>query len=330
MNSALPTRRLGSAGPELTTVGFGTWAIGGPYEWGWGPVDDEESIAAIRRAIEGGVNWVDTAAVYGLGHSEEVVSRALSPWRVGEEVFVFTKCGRAFNEVTKEIRFDLRPETMKAECNASLRRLGVERIDLYQLHWPDKETGTPIEDSWATMVELVEAGKVRWAGVSNFDVALMDRCESIRHVDSLQPPLSLIKRSARNDVIPWCRDNGTGVVAYAPMANGLLTGKFDRESITRLAPDDWRHRSADFNEPSLSQNLDLVERLKLIAGRLGSTLPVLSVAWALHVDGVTCAAVGARRPDQVDGWLPASRLNLSSDVLDEIEAAVTGSGAGEG
>lgn len=327
---ALYTRPLGTAGPELTTVGVGTWAIGGPYQFGWGPVDDADSIAAIRHAVENGVNWVDTAAVYGLGHSEEVVSRALSPWQIGEEVFVFTKCGRPLNEATNEIGFDLRPETMRAECEASLRRLGFERIDLFQLHWPDRETGTPIEDSWGTMVELIEEGKVRWAGVSNFDVDLMGRCESIRHVDSLQPPLSLIKRSSRNDVIPWCRNNGTGVIAYAPMGNGLLTGKFDRESIARLAPDDWRHRSADFNEPDLSRNLDLVGRLKVIAGRLKTTLPILAVAWTLHVDGVTCAAVGARRPDQVQGWLDAGRFDLSSDVLEEIETALRESGAGEG
>jgi aryl-alcohol dehydrogenase-like predicted oxidoreductase len=324
----LPLRRLGSNGLPVTTVGFGTWAVGGPYLFGWGPVDDEESTAAIREAVESGVNWIDTAPIYGLGHSEEVVARALEPWTVGEEVFVFTKCGRPWKEERGEIGFDLRPASIRDECDASLKRLGVETIDLYQIHWPDTETGTPIEDSWGTMVELKEAGKVRWLGVSNFDVELLDRCEAVHHIDSVQPPLSLIKRSARDDVIPWSNANGAGVIAYAPMANGLLSGKFDRASIDKLAPDDWRRRSAHFTEPKLSQNLELVERLRSIAQRLGATVPALAVAWTLHVAGVTCTAVGARRPDQVGGWIPAATLALGADVLSEIDLAIDEIGAG--
>lgn len=324
--------KLGSSGPELTRVGFGSWAVGGPYRFGWGPQDDDESVGAIRHAIESGVNWVDTAAVYGLGHSEEVVGRALDPWTVGEDVYVLTKCGRKWQGPldTGGLVFDLRPESIREECEQSLKYLGVERIDLYQFHWPDTETGTPIEESWGTMLELIDEGKVRWAGVSNFDVDLLERCEAIRHIDSLQPPLSLINRSARKDVIPWCAEHDTGVIVYAPMASGLLTGKFDHERVERLAEDDWRRNSPEFNEPKLSRNVDLVRRLRPIAERLGIGLPVLAVSWALAVPGVTAAIVGARSPEQVDGWLPAGETRLSDKDVAEIEQAITESGAGQG
>jgi aryl-alcohol dehydrogenase-like predicted oxidoreductase len=327
--NVLQRRRLGRDGPEITTIGFGSWAIGGPYLFGWGPVDDEESIAALRYAVENGVNWVDTAPIYGLGHSEEIVGEALRPWTAGEEVLVFTKCGRPWLEDKGEIGFDLRPDSIRDECEQSLKRLGVERIDLYQIHWPDPVTGTQIEDSWQTMVELVEQGKARWIGVSNFDVELLERCESLRHVDSLQPPLSLIRREARRELVPWCRDHGTGVIAYAPLANGLLSGKFDRKSINELAADDWRQRAAHFTEPKLTQNLALVERLQKIGEDLGVRLIVLGISWVLAQPGVTAAAVGARRPDQVDGWLPASGVRLEEDAMREIERAVRETGAGE-
>jgi len=275
------TRRLGSRGPELSVLGFGTWVTGGPWRFGWGPIDDDESVEAMRHAIEGGVNWIDAAAVYGLGHAETVVGRAVEPYRVGEEVFVFTKCGRRWDEQAEGTRlyYDLRPESIRDECEASLRRLGVERIDLYQFHWPDIGTGTPVEESWQTMAELVDEGKVRWLGVSNFDVGLLERCESVRHVDSLQPPLSMLNRNARKELIPWCARNGTGVVVYSPMASGLLTGSFSREGLDRLAPDDFRRGAPPFQEPKLSQNLALVERLEEIAERLGTSLPALAVAW---------------------------------------------------
>jgi aryl-alcohol dehydrogenase-like predicted oxidoreductase len=322
----LVTRRLRSQGPEITTVGFGTWALSGPYRFGWGPADDDESVAAIRRAVEAGVNWVDTAAVYGFGHSEEVVGRALKPFRAGEDVLVFTKCGRRWHD--GEIYYDLRPESIREECEASLRRLGIERIDLYQFHWPDYGTGTPVEESWATMAALVEEGKVRWAGVSNFDVELLERCEPIRHVDSLQPPLSLLDRYARQEVIPWCRENGTGVIVYSPMASGLLTGSFNREGLDRLAEDDWRRRAPAFQEPKLSQNLALVERLQPIAETLGTNAASLAVAWAVAVPGVTGAIVGARRPSQVDESLAAGQLELDEGRLTEIERALEETGAG--
>ena len=327
-----PTRRrLGPHGPEITTVGFGAWAVGGAWKMGWGNTDDDESIAAIRRAVEGGVNWVDTAAVYGLGHSEEVVGRALEPFEVGEEVLVFTKCGRVpADPEGREITNSLEPESIRRECEASLRRLRLERIDLYQFHWPDEVTGTTIEDSWGTMAELVDEGKVRWAGVSNFDREGLERCEAIRHVDSLQPPLSLIDRRARADLLPWCRDNGTGVIVYSPMASGLLTGAFSRERVESLPEDDWRRGAPRFQEPQLGRNLELVERLERVADGAGTTLPVLAVGWALAQEGVTAAIVGARRPDQVDGWLPAGSQALSDDVLEEVERAVRETGAGEG
>ena len=240
----MKTRQLGRTGPELSTVGFGAWAIGGPWRFGWGEVDDYDSIAAIRRAIELGVTWVDTAAVYGLGHSEEVVGRAVEPYRVGEDVLILTKCGRRWEGRSKGvIENDLRPESIREECEQSLRRLGVERIDLFQFHWPDRTTGTALEDSWGTMVELVEEGKVRWIGVANFDVEQLERCEGIRHVDSVQPPLSLLARGARMTVLPWAAEHGAGVIVYSPMASGLLTGSIDRERIAHLDADDWRRES---------------------------------------------------------------------------------------
>jgi aryl-alcohol dehydrogenase-like predicted oxidoreductase len=322
-------RRLGSTGPELSMVGFGAWAIGGPWRFGWGSVDDDESIAAIQHAVELGVNWIDTAAVYGLGHSEEVVGRALAPYRVGEEVFVFTKCGRRWEDRPDGvIENDLRPESIREECENSLRRLGLERIDLYQFHWPDWRTGTALEDSWGTMVELVEEGKARWIGVANFDTEQLARCEAIRHVDSLQPPLSLLARGARTTVLGWAAEHGTGSIVYSPMGSGLLTGSFDRERIGQLDANDWRRGSPQFQDPALGQNLELVERLRPIASRLEATLPELAVAWALAQVGVTAAIVGARLPRHVDGWAGAPELELSDESLTEIAEAVAASGAG--
>jgi aryl-alcohol dehydrogenase-like predicted oxidoreductase len=320
------TRRLGRDGPEITTLGFGTWALAGRYRYGWGPVDDDESIAAIRRAVEAGVNWVDTAPTYGDGHSEEVVGRALEPFRLGEEVLVFTKCGRPWRG--GEVYFDLRPESIREECEASLRRLRVERIDLYQFHWPDYGTGTPVEESWGTMVELVEEGKVRWVGVCNFDLPGLERCETIRHVDSLQPPFSLLNRHSRRELIPWAREHGTGVITHSSMGSGLLTGSFNREGLDRLAEDDWRRRAPPFQEPQLSQNLAFVDRLGSIAARLGVTVATVALAWVLAVPGVTGAIVGARRPSQLDDWLGAGDLELDGQALAEIETALAETGAG--
>jgi aryl-alcohol dehydrogenase-like predicted oxidoreductase len=318
------TRRLGSQGPEISVAGFGSWVLGGPWKFGWGPSDDDEGIAAIRHAIDSGVRWVDTAAVYGFGHSEEVVGRAVEPYRVGEEVYVFTKCGEAWKDAAGGTHGDgLRPESIREECEYSLRRLGIDRIDLYQFHWPDTTTGTPVEESWGTMAELVDEGKIRWAGVCNFNVELLERCEPIRHVDSLQPPLNLLNPGAREDVIPWAREHRTGVIVYSPMASGLLTGAFSRERVEQLAPDDWRRHSAAFQEPELSHAIRVVDGLRPIAERLGCSLPTLAVAWTLTVPGVTGAIVGARRPVQVDDWLSAGDLELDEQTLGEIEQLIT-------
>jgi aryl-alcohol dehydrogenase-like predicted oxidoreductase len=323
-------KRLGSDGPEITTVGFGAWAIGGPWKFGWGPVDDDESVDAIRHAVDSGINWIDTAAVYGLGHSEEVVGRAVEPFDVGNDVLVFTKCGRSWygSEKGEEIVNDLRPESIRFECEQSLKRLGLERIDMFQFHWPDLATGTEVEDSWSTMQELVEEGKVRWLGVSNFSIELLKRCEPLRHVDSLQPPLSMLNRSARDNLIPWCRENGTGVIVYSPMQSGLLTGAFDRDRVESLAKDDWRRGTPAFQEPKFTQNLALVDGLRKVAEDVECSLAELAIAWTLAIEGVTAAIVGARRADQVDGWIGASDLELSSDVVEAIEVIIRETGAG--
>ncbi len=332
MNTTLSTRPLGTSGLVLTTVGFGAWAVGGGgWAFGWGPQDDEQSIATIRHAVERGINWVDTAAVYGLGHSEEVVRRALAGLPAGDRPSVFTKCGLVWDDADRMAppRQVLRPESIRAECEASLRRLGVERIDLYQFHWPD-ESGTAVEDSWAAMVRLVEEGKVRAAGVSNFDVPLLQRCVASRHVDSLQPPFSLIRRGAAEGEIPWCARHGTGVIGYSPMQSGLLTEGFDTERVDRFAPDDWRRKSKDFTSPRLERNLALRDALRPVARRHQVSVAEVAIAWTLAWPGVTGAIVGGRTPEQVDGWIGAAGLELTDTDLDEIARALQSTGAGAG
>jgi aryl-alcohol dehydrogenase-like predicted oxidoreductase len=323
----IPTAELGRSGASLTRLGLGTWAIGGPWLYGWGPVDDAQSVAAIRRALDEGINWIDTAAVYGLGHSEDIVGRALAEHAADGEVFVCTKCGRKTRPDGSPYG-DLRPESIRAECEASLRRLGVERLDLYQIHWPEVDSGTPLEESWSAMAQLVDDGKVRWIGVSNFDVAQLERCEAIRHVDSLQPPLSMLQRHALRTVIPWAAEHQTGVIVYSPMASGLLTGAFDRARLESLASDDMRRRRPEFTDPSLSRNLALVERLRTIGRELDCSVAELAIAWTLAQDGVTGAIVGARRPDQLDGWIGAADLELSEQLLGAIDDAIAETGAG--
>jgi len=328
----LNNRPLGSSGIEITTVGFGAWAAGGGgWIFSWGAQDDAESVAAIRRSIDLGVNWIDTAAVYGIGHSEEVVGRALREIPAGQRPLVFTKCGvvadpaKPFGPVTRT----LRPDSIRREIEQSLKRLGVERIDLYQFHWPD-ETGVPIEDSWGEMVRLIAEGKVRAAGVSNFNVDLLERCERIRHVDSLQPPFSMIRRKAAADVIPWCAAHGTGVIVYSPMQSGLLTDSFTAERMAKLAEDDWRRKNPQFQEPNLGRNLRLRDALRPIAARHGVSVSAVSAAWTLSWRGVTGAIVGARSAAQVDGWIAAGQLDLSPADLDEIARAIGQTEAGEG
>ena len=323
----IPTAGLGRSGAAFTRLGLGTWAIGGPWRFGWGPVDDAESIAAIRRAVDEGINWIDTAAIYGLGHSEEIVGRALRGYATDDDVFVCTKCGRKTLPDGTPYG-DLRPQSIRAECEASLRRLGVERLDLYQIHWPDPDSGTPLEESWSAMAQLVDEGKVRWIGVSNFDVDQLERCEAIRHVDSLQPQLSMVQRRALRDVIPWAAAHQTGVIVYSPMASGLLSGTFDRDRLENLPSDDMRLRRPEFAEPWLSKNLALVERLRAIAHELGCAAAELAIAWTLAQDGVTGAIVGARRPPQLDAWIGAGHLELSQQVLRAIDEAIAETGAG--
>jgi aryl-alcohol dehydrogenase-like predicted oxidoreductase len=285
----------------------------------------------MRHALELGVNWIDTAAVYGLGHSEEVVGRLLRERQPAERPMVFTKCGLIWdqNNPMAPPRRVLKPDSIRRECDASLRRLGVDHIDLYQFHWPD-ETSTPVEDSWNEMARLIEVGKVRLGGVSNFGVPLLERCETIRHVDSLQPPFSLIHRQAAAREIPWCATHNTGVICYSPMQSGLLTDTFSREHVARFAEDDWRRRSPDFNEPNLSRNLALRDALRPIAQRHGTTVSAVAVAWVLAWPGVTAAIVGGRSPQQVDGWIGAASLQLTAADLQEISDAIVRTGAGEG
>lgn len=332
MHTTLTTRRLGRTDMELTTVGFGAWAIGGgDWAFGWGPQDDAQSIATIRHAAERGINWIDTAAVYGLGHSEEIVRQALEDIPVGERPYVFTKCGMVWNEDDRRAspKQVLRPESIRRECEASLRRLGVDRIDLYQFHWPD-QSGTAVEDSWGEMAKLVDEGKVRAAGVSNFDVPLLERCEALRQVDSLQPPFSLIRRQAAEREIPWCVAHDTGVIVYSPMQSGLLTDRFSEARVKELAEDDWRRRSSDFNQPRLSRNLALRDALRPIAARHGATVAEIAIAWTLAWTGVTGAIVGGRTPEQVDGWIEAGSIELTPEDLEEIAGIIQKTGAGSG
>jgi aryl-alcohol dehydrogenase-like predicted oxidoreductase len=328
----LPKRFLGTTGLEITNLGFGAWAIGGGgWSFGWGPQDDAASLAAMRHALELGINWIDTAAVYGLGHSEDLVGRLLRELPPGRRPLVFTKCGLIWDDRNPmaEARRVLKPESIRAECEASLRRLGIERIDLYQFHWPD-ETGTRVEDSWAEMARLVEAGKVRAAGVSNFNVELLARSEAIRHVDSLQPPFSLIHREAAAREIPWCAEHKTGVIAYSPMQSGILTESFTAARVAALAPDDWRRRAEEFQQPNLSRNLALRDALRPIARRHGTTVSAVAIAWTLAWPGVTGAIVGARSLEQVGGWIDAATLELTAEDLEEIARAIASTGAGAG
>jgi aryl-alcohol dehydrogenase-like predicted oxidoreductase len=318
----LPTAPLGRTGWEITRVGLGAWAIGGgEWQGGWGPQDDAESVAAIRHAVERGVNWIDTAAAYGLGHAEEVVGRALREIPAGERPLVFTKCGLVWQPGERTVSNVLAPESIRRECEASLRRLGVERIDLYQCHWPS-EDGTPVEDSWATMAQLVEEGKVAAIGVSNFEPPLLDECEAVRHVDTVQPQLNLIVRDALEGAIPWARAHGSGVLVYSPMRSGLLSGSFSRQRAAALPDDDWRRTDPDFREPRLGAHLALVDRLRDMAQEIGCSAGELAIAWTLHQPGVTAAIVGARRPAQVDGWIGAASVRLGDAELRAIADAV--------
>ncbi len=314
----MKTRQLGTNGPELTEIGLGTWAIGGPWSWGWGPQDDKDSIATIQKALDAGINWIDTAPVYGLGHAEEIVAQAVQGRR--DKVFIATKCGLVWDDRNRVDRNN-RPESIRKECEASLRRLKTDYIDLYQIHWPDPKT--PVEDSWGEMVRLKEEGKVRYIGVSNFDVPLLEKCEAIHHVNSLQPPYSMVHKvkypEVEKEILPWCHEHGVGVVAYSPLQNGLLTGKWNRERLDKLPRDDWRRRSEFFTDPFFSQILQFVEQLKPIAEKYDKTLTELAIAWVLMNPAVTSAIVGARKPEQIDEIIGGTGWQIETQDMETIE-----------
>jgi len=315
----LDTRRLGNTDMMITPIGFGAWAIGGGgWASGWGPQDDNESIAAIHKALDLGINWIDTAAVYGLGHSEEVVARALDG--ISDRPYIFTKCGLVWDE-RGNISNSLKRDSIRREVEASLRRLRVEVIDLYQIHWPNPDED--IEEGWSTLAELQKEGKVRYIGVSNFSVEQMQRAMRIAPISSLQPPYNLLNRSIEKEILPFCQEHNIGVIAYSPMASGLLTGKVTAEWVRNLPEDDWRKRSPEFNEPRLSRNLRLVEKLREIGSRHGKSPAEVAIAWVLRHPAVTGAIVGARRPDQVEGIIGAADFRLSQEELDEIEQFLT-------
>lgn len=330
--TALPTRPLGKTDMHITRVGFGAWAIGGAgWAFGWGRQDDDRSIAAIRHAVDRGINWIDTAAVYGLGHSEEIVAAALKDIPAGRRPFVFTKCGLVWDETNREaapLRVG-RADSLKREVENSLRRLGVERIDLYQMHWPAGD-GAPLEEYWQTLLDLKSAGKIRAAGLSNHSAVQLAVAERLGHVDSLQPPFSAIRRGVAAEELPWCAQRQTGVIVYSPMQSGLLTGSFTRERAADLPSDDWRSRNPEFTGDNLGRNLALVEAMKPIARRHDVSVGALAVAWTLAWPGVTGAIVGARGPDQVDGWLAAASVDLTPSDLAEIADALRATGAGGG
>ena len=310
----MKTKRLGKSDLEITPIGFGSWAIGGSgWEFGWGEQDDKASIAAIHRALELGINWIDTAAAYGMGHSEEVVARALQSWS-GPRPYVFTKCGLRWDE-QGYVHRDLQAVSIRRECEDSLRRLNVETIDLYQIHWPTEN----FEDGWTEMARLQKEGKVRWIGVSNFDAIELQRASEIARATSLQPPYSLIRREIENEVLPYCRSNNIGVIVYSPMASGLLTGAMTRQRIAKLPASDWRSRDEEFTEPRLSKNLALVERLREVGRNYGRPPGQVAVAWTLHNPAVTGAIVGARNAEQVERNVGAADLQLTDEDVDLIE-----------
>jgi len=315
----MQTRRLGNSDLDITPLGFGAWAIGGgDWAFGWGSQDDRDSITAIREALDLGINWIDTAPVYGLGRSEEVIAKALAG--MVERPYVFTKCGRVWDE-HREIGKRLKAASVRAECEASLRRLKVDRIDLYQIHWPEPDED--VEEGWAECARLRQEGKIRWIGVSNFSVAQLERAGRIAPVTSLQPPYSMRRRDIETEILPSCAAQGIGVLAYSPMASGLLTGTWTKERHAVLPDDDWRKsKNPLFQEPRFSRNLEVVEALRGIAAAHGVAVGVIALAWVLSNPAVTAAIVGARRPGQFADHVAAADLRLSREELEAIARAI--------
>jgi aryl-alcohol dehydrogenase-like predicted oxidoreductase len=307
-------KRLGNSDLDLTPIGIGAWAMGGGgWAFSWGPQDDRESIAAIHAALDAGVNWIDTAAVYGLGHSEEVVRRALEGRR--QRPYVFTKCERIWSE-SREIQKSLKRESVRKECETSLRRLGIDVIDLYQIHWPEPDED--IEEGWEALAELQREGKVRWIGVSNFNAQQIERCRAIAPVTSLQPPYSMISPEIEEHTLPYCLEHNIGVIVYSPMKSGLLTGAMTRERVASLPADDFRRRVAHFQEPKLSENLALAEKIKEIGARYGRRAGEVAIAWTLRHPAVTAAIVGMRSAGQVQGVIGALEFRLPPEAAQEI------------
>jgi aryl-alcohol dehydrogenase-like predicted oxidoreductase len=311
----METRRLGNSDLDITAIGIGAWAIGGAgYAFGWGAQDDSQSIEAIRKALDAGMNWIDTAAVYGLGHSEEVVARALDG--LTQKPYVFTKCERNW-DANGEIVKSLKRDSIRTECENSLKRLNVDVIDLYQIHWPEPDED--IEEGWTALAELQQEGKVRYIGVSNFSVEQMSRAQKIAPITSLQPPYSIIRRGIEDEILPYVLENNIGVIVYSPMASGLLTGKMTRERAASFPADDWRSRNPQFQEPNLSTNLAIAAKLGEVAGRHGRTAGEAAIAWTLHHPAVTAAIVGVRNSDQIQGVAGALSFRLTDSEVAELE-----------
>jgi aryl-alcohol dehydrogenase-like predicted oxidoreductase len=316
----MKTNRLGNSDLNITPIGFGAWAIGGDWKFGWGAQDDADSIAAIHRALELGINWIDTAAIYGLGHSEEVVAKALADWP-HQRPYVFTKCGMIWNE-KGEISYSLRAASIRREVENSLRRLRVDVIDMYQIHWPADDLAET-EEGWQTLAALKKEGKVRWIGASNFSIAELQTAQRVAPVTSLQPPYSLIRRDIEEEMLPFCRREDIGVIVYSPMASGLLTGAMTRERICQLPPEDWRSKNQEFQEPKLTHNLALTDRLRSVGAHHGRTPGEVAIAWALRNPAVTGAIVGARNAGQLDGIIGGANLRLSQQEITVIETGAT-------
>lgn len=306
--------KLGKFGPELSEIGLGTWAIGGPWQYGWGEQNEKDSLAAIEASLEMGINWIDTAAVYGLGHAETLIGKALKGKR--ENIVVASKCGLVWDE-QGNTRRDSSPASIRKECEDSLRRLQSDYIDLYQIHWPD--AGIPFERSWQEMLKLKQEGKIRYAGVSNYNRTMLEQCQEVGHVDSVQPPYSMIRRYVEQEVLPWAYQNGSGVIAYSPTESGLLSGKYNMQKLQQLPKDDWRKNNRHYSEEQLTKIFALVEDLKFFASEKGTTVFDLAVAWVLHHPAVTAAIVGARNEEQARKNAEGSGAILSADDMHEIE-----------